>query len=101
MSFGLPELTVSTIREILARHPEVERAIIYGSRAKGTYRPGSDIDLTLIGPGLTYHDLVSIMGELEESVIPYTVDVSILDDIEDPAVQDHIKRWGQTFYQRI
>jgi predicted nucleotidyltransferase len=45
--FGLPHTTTHTIRQILAGVPAVETAIIYGSRAKGTHRPGSDIDLTL------------------------------------------------------
>ena len=44
--FGLPEHAVDKIRQVLAAHPEVERAVVYGSRAKGNYRNGSDIDLT-------------------------------------------------------
>jgi hypothetical protein len=49
MEFGLSETTLSTVRAILAAHPKVESAIVYGSRAKGNYKPGSDIDLTLMG----------------------------------------------------
>ncbi len=100
MSFGLPEQTVFIIRAILAQYPQVDRAIIYGSRAKGTYRSGSDIDLTLVGARLSYDDLLHIMGELYESAIPHTVDLSIFDYIDDFAVRDHIERRGQVFYQR-
>lgn len=47
--FGLSEQTLATVRAILADHPEIEQAILYGSRAKGTYSKGFDIDLTLVG----------------------------------------------------
>ncbi len=100
MRFGLPEQTTAIMRNILARYPQVEQAIIYGSRAKGTYRPGSDIDLTLIGQLLSYEDLLQIMGEFYDSAIPYTVDVSVFDYIDDAAVRDHIERRGQVFFQR-
>lgn len=100
MSFGLSEKTVSSICAILGQHPEIDRAIIYGSRAKGNYRSGSDIDLTLVGADLSYDDLLQIMRELDESPIPYKVDLSILHYIEDAFVRDHIERRGQLFYQR-
>ncbi|PSR19920.1 MAG: hypothetical protein C7B45_17540, partial [Sulfobacillus acidophilus] len=85
---------------ILKQHPAVEQAIIYGSRAKGTHRRGSDIDLTLVGQHLSYDDLLQIRKEFHESLIPYIVDVSIYDDIEDVAVRDHIKQRGQVLYNR-
>ncbi|MEI8090631.1 MAG: nucleotidyltransferase domain-containing protein [Opitutaceae bacterium] len=53
MNHGLPELTVEKIHGVLSRHPQVDRAILYGSRAKGNSKPGSDIDLTLVGEGLS------------------------------------------------
>ncbi len=49
MSFGLDEKVIEKIREVFARHPQVKSAILYGSRAMGNYRPGSDIDLVLTG----------------------------------------------------
>lgn len=100
MRFGLSEETISIIHAVLARYPHVNRAVIYGSRAKGTHRPGSDIDLTLMGAHLSHEDLLHIMGDLDDSPIPHTVDLSIFDDIEDQAVRDHIARRGQVFYQR-
>lgn len=100
MRFGLPDETIVTIQNILQQHPVVEQAIIYGSRVKGTNHPGSDIDLTLIGKHLSYEDLLQIIREFYESAIPYIVDVSIFDYIDDRAVRDHIKRRGQVFYTR-
>ncbi len=56
-SFGLSESTLTKIRQVLAQHPAVQSAVIYGSRAKGNYRAGSDIDFTLHGDSLNYDDL--------------------------------------------
>ena len=60
MEFGLPEKTLATLRGILYQYPSVEKAVIYGSRAKGNYRRGSDIDLTLLGDGLDHAMLSAI-----------------------------------------
>ena len=47
MKFGLKDITIQKIQQVLAAFPQVEEAILYGSRAKGNYKDGSDIDLTL------------------------------------------------------
>ena len=100
MEFGLSPATLSTVRAILARHPAVESAILYGSRAKGNFKPGSDIDLTLTGSALDYAELTSIQEELYESDIPYQVDLSILANLNHPGLEEHIGRVGVVFYQR-
>ncbi len=100
LEFGLPQTTACTIREILAKVPAVETAVIYGSRAKGNDRPGSDIDLTLIGQGLDLDTLGKIATELDESSIPYQVDLSLFDRIEHAGLRDHIERIGKVFYKR-
>ncbi len=99
-NFGLPEQTLAIIRRILADYPAVEQAILYGSRAKGNYRKGSDIDLTLVGDGLDYRMLGQIAGRLEDSPIPYQVDLSIRSYIDSPSLLEHIERVGVVFYQR-
>jgi len=74
--------------------------VLYGSRAKGTYRPGSDIDLTLFGDALDLDTLGQIATRLEESPIPYQVDLSIYGLIEHASLREHIERAGKVFYQR-
>jgi hypothetical protein len=64
MKHGLPASTVAQVHGVLTRHPEVERAILYGSRAKGNFKPGSDIDLTLSGSGLDER----IRGRIDEEL---------------------------------
>lgn len=97
--FGLPAATLDAIRRILGEVPAVKKAVIYGSRAKGTHRPGSDIDLTLFGDALDLDTLGRIAARLEESPIPYQVDLSIFTLIDHAGLRDHIERVGQTFYE--
>ncbi len=100
MEHGLSGKTLNTIRNILRSHPEVDVAILFGSRAKGTYRPGSDIDLSLVGANLSHQILLRIMSEFDDSSIPYLVDLSMFDQIGDAAVRSHIHRMGQILYQK-
>ncbi len=98
--FGLPEKTLKTLRQILSDCPAVEKAVLYGSRAKGTHRPGSDIDLTLFGDRLDLKTLGKLATQMEESPIPYQVDLSLWDRIDHEGLREHIERVGVVFYQR-
>lgn len=98
---GLPATTLDRLRALLSDHPRVEQAILYGSRAKGTYRPGSDIDLTLIGADLTYRDLAELAARFDESPLPYRVDLSLLAEIDNPDLIEHITRVGRVIYRRV
>ncbi|MEJ5251368.1 MAG: nucleotidyltransferase domain-containing protein [Chthonomonadetes bacterium] len=101
MRFGLSREVIEQIHGVLARHPQVHEALIYGSRAKGNYKPGSDIDLVLCGDqSLNMDVLLRIMWELEELPLPYTFDVCIYHQIDDPELLDHIRRVGKPFYRR-
>jgi predicted nucleotidyltransferase len=98
--FGLSETTLTIIRQILADCPAVEKAVLYGSRAKGTFRPGSDIDLTLFGEHLDLDMLGHIAHRLEESSIPYQVDLSLWSHLDHDGLREHIERVGVVFYRR-
>ena len=101
LRFGLKEATLQKIGAVLARYPQVEKAVLYGSRAKGNYKNGSDIDLTLCGGAdLTLHVLYRISDELDDLLLPYTIDLSIFQDISDPDVIAHIRRVGISFYEK-
>jgi predicted nucleotidyltransferase len=73
MMYGLKTETIHAIQEVLLTYPEVEKAILYGSRAKGNYRPGSDIDLTLTGETLNLTILQKIENELDDLLLPYKI----------------------------
>ena len=95
--WGLSVAELDGILRVLAAHPEVSSAIIYGSRALGSHRPGSDIDLTLKGE-LEWADLQKIEAELDNLDLPYLIDLSLASQIENPALQKHIEQHGQILY---
>ena len=97
---GLTPQTVEKIGSVLSRHPKVEKAVLYGSRAKGNYKNGSDIDLTLHGDELAHNDLLSIMWELDDLLLPYTIDLSIFEELDHAKLREHIERVGVVFYER-
>ncbi|MCF8135444.1 MULTISPECIES: nucleotidyltransferase domain-containing protein [Synechococcus] len=100
MNHGLREVTVERIRAVLAQFPEVEKAVLYGSRAKQTYRPGSDIDLTLCGDELDHTLLTRISNELDELLLPYQIDLSLMASLSHPALLNHISRVGVVLYAK-
>ncbi|MCF6148596.1 MAG: nucleotidyltransferase domain-containing protein [Candidatus Kuenenia sp.] len=101
MKFGLKDATIEKICNVFAQYPSVEKAVLYGSRAKGNFNNGSDIDLTLVGgEELTLKTLYKIMDELDDLLLPYTIDLSLFKNISDPDVISHIHRAGITFYER-
>lgn len=100
MNHGLSAITVAKIHGVLSRHAEVEAAILYGSRAKGNYRNGSDIDLTLKGSGLDERIRGRIDEELDDLLLPYEFDLSLLASLTHPELIDHIRRVGVVLYER-
>ncbi len=100
MMFGLKTATISAIQEVLAQYPALKKAILYGSRAKGNYRPGSDIDLTLEGEDLDLSILHKIENDIDELMLPYKMDVSLEKHIKNTDLLEHIKRVGMTFYEK-
>jgi len=101
MKYGLENSTIAKIRSVLARYRQVEKAILYGSRARGNYKTGSDIDLTLLGShDLDLKVLFRIMDDIDDLLLPYTFDISLLQTITDQDVLDHIKRVGTVFYEK-
>jgi predicted nucleotidyltransferase len=99
MPYGLSEGTLARIRGVLASHAEVERAVLYGSRAKGNYRDGSDIDLCLVGETLTLAEQLKVESELDDLLLPYKIDLSRFHALDNPALIDHIRRVGVAFYE--
>lgn len=98
-SHGLSESTVSGIAAVLAKHANVESATLYGSRAMGTHRPNSDIDLCFFGSELNLTELLAIETELDDLLLPYKIDLSLWQNIDNPDLKAHIERVGVTFYQ--
>ena len=99
MKYGLTDRTLETFKLILREYPGIRQAILYGSRAKGNYRRGSDIDLSLkTDEAFTHADLLHVAGDFDDSDIPYFVDVSIYDKLSNPDLKTHIDRVGKILY---
>ncbi len=97
--FGISERSYNLIIDALARRPEIERAVIFGSRAMGTAKRGSDIDLAIFGSSVTQKTASELSRELNERLpIPYAVDVLAYHLIEDDAVRSYIEIEGVVFY---
>ena len=100
MKFGLNDKTLTSIRNVINHYENIDLAIIYGSRAKGNYRNGSDIDITLKGIDLKLKDILSLENEIDELMLPYKFDISIYEHIDNKDFLDHIDRVGKVFFIR-
>ncbi|HYK55824.1 MAG TPA: nucleotidyltransferase domain-containing protein [Flavisolibacter sp.] len=98
--YGLQASEIEAISKVLQAHPEVEQGILYGSRAKGNYKPASDIDLTLQGNLLSLHVLQAIETELDDLLLPYKFDISIFHKISNTSLIAHIERIGKVLYSK-
>lgn len=99
MKYGLSDKTLATLDSIFRKYPGVKQAVIYGSRAKGKYKRGSDIDLSLkTDMSFVHADLLRIGNDFDDSDIPYFVDVSIYEKLSNPDLKAHIDRVGKILY---
>lgn len=95
MRFGLSEADISYIKQVIAGFPEIESALIFGSRAMGNFKPGSDIDICIKGKYVTFTVVASLKANLEEmGPMPYQVDVVAYELIEANELQKHIDQHG-------
>ena len=100
MRFGLDQVLLDKFCAVFEQYSSIDKVIIYGSRAKGSYRKGSDIDLTLLGPEITFETLSAVIIALDVLNTPYLVDVSLFSELHSPHLEEHILRVGQVFYQK-
>ena len=100
MKHGLNSATVDRIHSVLASFSEVDKAILYGSQAKGTDKRGSDIDLALFGGDLDETVLCRISNALDDLLLPYKIDLWIFANISNPNLLGHIKRVGVVLYEK-
>ena len=97
---GLSDLQIADLRKIFSKYQGVEQVKVYGSRAKGNYTERSDVDLVVFGDELTRHDVSAIKLDIDESDIPFLVDVSLYHDIKNYKLIDHIDRVAVVIFTR-
>jgi uncharacterized protein len=97
---GLTIEEIISIRDVFSKYQQLDEVLIYGSRAMGTYKPASDIDLTLIGKDIDLSLQTSIEFDLDDLMLPYKFDITIYNKITNPDFLDHINRVGKEIYKR-
>ena len=99
--FGLLDSDMAAVIAVLSEQPKVESAFIFGSRAKGNFKNGSDVDIALKGDSLDFDTIGKISYWLnEETTMPYKFDVLNYHSIKEPTLTEHIDRVGIEFYSR-
>jgi predicted nucleotidyltransferase len=100
MNDGLTPHYRKVIRDILAQAERVDRAVLFGSRAMGTFGRASDVDLALEGQNLDFSDLARLCGEFAESSLPYEIDLILRTEIGNPELESRIGKHGIIFYEK-
>ena len=99
MKFGLSDTVIKELQDVFRRHANIEKVLIFGSRSKGNFREGSDIDLAVIGQGVDYNLLLSILCEIDDLELLYSVDLIDYNKKKGTPIGDHIDRVGKVFYE--
>ncbi len=98
--FGLKDKDIQAIKKILANYDQVASGFIFGSRAKGNFKPGSDVDIALKGARIGPKVIIQISSELNErTTMPYHFDVLNYKSIRNGDLQSHIDRVGKMIYK--
>lgn len=98
MRFGLDESIIEKIVKVLEANPKVDKAFVFGSRAKGNYRPDSDIDIAIKGFDITLDDILQMSVAFEDQHIPYKIDLLDFYAIKEALLTEHIERAGIEVY---
>ncbi len=97
--FGLKPQYLKMIVDLFSKNEKIKKAIIYGSRAKGNFQDGSDIDISIVAPELDLSGYLKLIDQLESLDIPNKIDLTKFEFLEGPII-DHIKRVGIEIYKR-
>ena len=99
MKFGLSDTVIRELQDVFLRHANIEKVLIFGSRSKGNYRAGSDIDLAVVGQGIDYSQLLAIQCEIDDLELLYSIDLLDYQKEKGTPIGDHIDRVAQIFYE--
>ncbi len=99
-TFGLARITLDKLESVFHQHDSIESVIIYGSRAKGNYKVGSDIDLTIKGSILPFSELMQVEDQIDDLFLPYRVDLSQYEKLKNTDLIDQINRVGVVIYNK-
>lgn len=98
MNFGLDDTVIKSLCDVFCQHANIRQVLVFGSRAKGNYRPGSDIDLALVGDDITFNQRNTILGQILDTGILYGIDLVDYNKKKDTNIGEHIARVGIPLY---
>lgn len=98
--FGLSDWTMNDMTSVFSHYPNITKVILFGSRAKGNYRPGSDIDLAVVGMGVDHNEIVKILNDIDDLGLLYKIDLLDYNEQIGTPIGDHINRTGKIFYKQ-
>jgi len=99
-TYGLLKQDLEAIISILKKNPKIDQVILFGSRAKGNNRKGSDIDLAIKGENLVLDDILEAKIRIDKLSLPYKFDIVIYERIKDHKLIDHVNRMGVSLFQK-
>ena len=91
---GLKDAQIKRILAVLHRNPKIREILLFGSRAKGNYQKGSDIDIAVSTDGLSMGELLQLKSALDDLMLPYNIDIVVYEDIQNRNLREHIDRVG-------
>ena len=97
---GLKKSTQEKLNQLFSTYSMIDEVVLYGSRAKGTFKNGSDIDLTIKSKTMTINDLLKLENLIDDLLLPYKVDISLYDQIDNKNLLDHIHNVGLLFCKK-
>jgi uncharacterized protein len=97
---GLSEVQISRIRSVFESYPGIHQVVLFGSRAMGSHRYGSDIDIAVDSDDITYDDLLNLNILIDDLNLPFKVDLIHIQRIDNADLIDHIHRVGKILYTR-
>ena len=100
MSDGLKERHRKAVIDIIAANVRVERAVLFGSRCTGSFRPASDVDVALFGDRLSMSDQIALAAAMEDLTIPQRVNLLLYGTVGSTALRKHIETEGIEWYRR-
>ena len=102
MKYGLTDRDIKYIIESIKSFSEITEVILFGSRAKGNFKNGSDVDMAIKGENITHNTVTRLSYLLnEEKPLPYYFDIVHYEKINEPKLIEHIDRVGIVFYHHL
>ena len=96
--YGLNRRDMQTLSDIFGKYEDVKKVLLFGSRAKGSYYTGSDIDMAIVDNNISYQVLRKIKNDISESSLPYNIDLINFSTLTNPSLKEHISRVGKVLY---